>query len=360
MQCFLDLRVKRKSLNWQRPNGYIWLWTTIFSAKIRLEELGRSDINFFLSRQWDRCMKLFQLNLQRSILVNQRPTFIFSTHLLSKSHANLHYLSSKCVNIQARLRLIWSNAKTGVVIMLNIVLSRDFPDVMWLFMRLFTQNRSLTEGLMGRKSIGIFIAFMIFDYLYGEMYIVIFVWCLIMPENDYKDIFANSLNTAEPHNFLRQNSSQTSKEKLKTFCMVDCFLCISTPFLLQMVQPGKSPAPSQKPPFVSTIQLNGNKRACNMAGRIPPFGHLLFATIVGIASGVYIFQPWYFIQFNERHQHGLSIMAGLDQALDEEEISCNLDASTDKWKLDRARRILFEMSKYVWRLFIDIKVICQS
>ena len=45
-----------------------------------------------------------------------------------------------------------------------------------------------------------------------------------------------------------------------------------------------------------------------MFGRsIPPFSQLLFASILGIASGVYIFQPWYFIQFKKEHLKQLEL-----------------------------------------------------
>ena len=45
-----------------------------------------------------------------------------------------------------------------------------------------------------------------------------------------------------------------------------------------------------------------------MFGRsIPPFSQLLFASILGIASGVYIFQPWYFIQFKQEHLKKLEL-----------------------------------------------------
>ena len=66
---------------------------------------------------------------------------------------------------------------------------------------------------------------------------------------------------------------------------------------------------------------------------IPPFGQLLFASVVGIASGVYIFQPWYFVQYSQKNRNNVEDAADSEQTsiLDEEEvISCNLDASTDK------------------------------
>lgn len=45
-----------------------------------------------------------------------------------------------------------------------------------------------------------------------------------------------------------------------------------------------------------------------MFGRsIPPFSQLLFASVLGIGSGVYIFQPWYFIQFKQEHLRKLEL-----------------------------------------------------
>jgi len=69
-----------------------------------------------------------------------------------------------------------------------------------------------------------------------------------------------------------------------------------------------------------------------MYGRIiPPFNQLLFASIVGIVSGVYIFQPWYFVNFNNLHQNGLKNGNGQEQLMDEEEIiNYSVDASSDR------------------------------
>ena len=69
-----------------------------------------------------------------------------------------------------------------------------------------------------------------------------------------------------------------------------------------------------------------------MYGRIiPPFNQLLFASIVGLVSGVYIFQPWYFVNFNRIYHNDLKNGIEQQQLMDEEEIiNYSVDASTDR------------------------------
>ena len=70
-----------------------------------------------------------------------------------------------------------------------------------------------------------------------------------------------------------------------------------------------------------------------MYGRLlPPFSQLLFASILGIAGGVYIFQPWYFVQFNKNMiQNDSNVSIDQGQLMDEEEVlNYSVDASSDK------------------------------